>query len=504
MMKVSEKKIISGWLLAVLEVAALPIPPSQEVILKVLKKPPSVYRWQSPVFSPDGEWIAFSFTTKDNPKRFSIGRMREDGSDFEKLCCKKIEARRPIWFPDGKRLLFQRRSGLQNIFYVYDLQEKKVFPISGMVTAGVLEQNRWLDVSPDGNFLFWTKVRVDGFKMVMGRLKREEAKYVVEEVRILYPLLPEDPGQVNEAWKLSPLFAWYENKGFTDGGKTLVFAGTRDEGGNLDAYTMDLESGKIRRLTRHIEWDEGGSFSPDGRWFAFETTRAHAVLSCLSNLPIPPFLDFVLVFPITNVTLTGPWFAPHEAYLLDRKGDRGDYFGQRLTEAGDQGWAIRGGVHWHPGGKKVIWGALLGPEQSDSEIVIATFPHLKKGKPLPIFPMRAPAFAPLLKEVKPFPRTFHRVLQGRKGGSVELTFKGTLLKGDFTLRFDHFAEKEGEILNGTMQVRISGLGRAHLLTQLTMTGATKGEAKIDLKIQGKNIEGVCESRYGERHFEKRF
>jgi WD40-like Beta Propeller Repeat len=364
------------------------IPPPPPVPLsftpREIPKPPGVKNWSHPRFSPDGEWLAFHFSSEESQDTFRLGKIRLDETAFQCFTCdQQLDARRPVWFPDGKRMMFQTPHGLTNIFYVLELDQGKIYEIQGMRLRPVLDHDRWTMLSRDAAKLIWTKVWVDGFRVVMGAFVKDEQGYRVEDVRLIYPPSIADDSNT-EQWEQA--LAWYENKHLTDGGKTLVFAGSRDQGANLDVYLLDLEIGAVHRLTNHREWDEGGEFSPDGTLFAFETTRAHEVLSVLAHVPIPAFLDFALVLPIRNVTLTGPWFAPHEPFIIDKFGDRGDYIGQRLSVAGDQGWAIRGGVHWHHDGTKITWSEWLNPDQIDSRIFVGEFSGLTPGQPLPQAP----------------------------------------------------------------------------------------------------------------------
>jgi hypothetical protein len=131
-----------------------------------------VQDWSHPRFSPDGEWLAFHFSHEKSPERFHIGIMRTDGTAFQCLTCNiRLDARRPVWFPDGKRLMFETRRRLDNVFYVLELGPRQLSQIKGMTSwRHLLEHNRCTMISPDGKKLIWTKVWVDGFR---GRRCRE-------------------------------------------------------------------------------------------------------------------------------------------------------------------------------------------------------------------------------------------------------------------------------------------------------------------------------------------
>jgi dipeptidyl aminopeptidase/acylaminoacyl peptidase len=53
-------------------------------------------------FSPDGKWIAFTSNRSKTPQ---IWVMPTDGGEARQVTSLKLGAHRPVWFPDGKRLL---------------------------------------------------------------------------------------------------------------------------------------------------------------------------------------------------------------------------------------------------------------------------------------------------------------------------------------------------------------------------------------------------------------
>jgi len=474
-------------------------PAPEPVTVQDVPRPPSVKRWITPRFSPDGQWIAFSFTGTDSPDKSSIGIIRPDGTGFQCLSCfSGINTSHPDWFGDMQRMLV--RSGDPQIpFYILDRAASVLYPITGVTTG--LEENRFPVLSPDEKKLVWTKVRTDGFHIVMGNLVTDTAGYHVEDVRLLYPppmTNEEDP----EQWGWAG--AWYEAKSFTDGGKSLFFSGSRDQGGNLDGYLLDLETGVVIRVTNHPEWDEGGQFSPDGQWLVFETTRAHDVLSVVATVPIPPFVDFALVLPVTNITLSGPMFAPHEPYLLDRTGDRGKYFGQRLSAAGDEGWAIRGAVYWHHDGTKVVWGELLNPTEDDTRIRIATLVSRHPVASLPVRPTPTPQWAPLMEDVPPRADKIRKTLRGKSFGSAVLDIDGTILSGTFTMSFNNYSWDGQNILNGMMKISVPVLGKAQWSGDIRLSGCHTGFVKIDMDIDKKTVKGRMVSEMDGVKHEKTF
>ncbi len=62
---------------------------------------------QSPRWSPDGRWIAFAESTRDNASLQSVFVMKPDGTDVRRLTHHHdVDATPPCWSPDSKRLAY--------------------------------------------------------------------------------------------------------------------------------------------------------------------------------------------------------------------------------------------------------------------------------------------------------------------------------------------------------------------------------------------------------------
>ena len=479
------------------EPTATSFPPRPErVEVAYLSKPEAVLGWGAPRFTPDGRAISFAFAHRSRPQRRDIGLVSLSDGAFSCLTCSlPRDAAAHWWFPDGRRLLYYFYTTYNPNFYVFELERPADVLLVEGTKSSELTHDRFPVLSPDGRKLVWTKVRLDGFHMVMGDLVRTSTGYRVERVRLLYPPTGGNPDDVR-SWARA--HAWYEAKSFTDGGRTLVFAATRDQAANVDIYTLDLLSGEVRRVTRHPEWDETAEFSPDGRWLAFESTRAHTVLEYLSNVPLPPLIDFAAVLPITNLTLSGPLFATHEPYLLDREGDRDSYFGQRLSTEGALGWGTREGVHWSPDGTLLVWGAVLGTPPQDTHIGICRLVERRPVQPLPAVATPDPEWAPLLDRVPLRSARVDRVLAGPAGGHVRLVVDGNIASGAFSMSFEGYSEDGLHVLDGSFSLRVPVVGSAHLLADVTLRGVESGRLQVDLQVEGSEARGFIRSERGGR------
>jgi Tol biopolymer transport system component len=99
----------------------------------------------SPVWSPDGKWIAYTSRRSD---RFGIYRKQSDGSNGEELLASAETAILPdSWAHDGKSLFYTQ-------FYSGDHQEIWVLPTQGENKSQmVVARGSGGDLSPDGRWL---------------------------------------------------------------------------------------------------------------------------------------------------------------------------------------------------------------------------------------------------------------------------------------------------------------------------------------------------------------
>ena len=489
----------------------LPPPPKAEPFVAAeVTKPPAVDRWEAASISPDGEWIAFQFQGPDTGGIERIGVVRLDGSDFRCVTCDgTIDGGRPTWFPDSRRILMR---SFASTFAVADVETGQVVAGEGTEAPGLDLQNRVAVLSPDGTKLAWTKIWVDGYRIVMGDLVHESGAYRVENVHVVHPLPAADDDA--DAWARAG--AWYEAKGFTNGGRSLVYAGTRDHAGNIDTYVLDLATGSVERLTSHADWDEEVEFSRDGEWFVVNSTRGHDILAPIANVPQPAFLTYATVHLFVMLGVAGELYAPHEPYLFDRFGEREGYAGQRLGMGGGDGWAERGGPRWHPDSTRVVWTELLAPgwteglgdieinnDRDKSRLMLGTFTDRAPSSPAPVHPTPMPAWAIPIDRVEPR-GDLHTQLDGTFSGSVEIDLQGALIVGSARVTYDGYSWDGEHVLNGTSEATSSGITSGRITTQLELSGEHTGFVDVSLDINGPSATGHIRSSYDGRTLEHVF
>jgi len=154
-----------------------------------------------------------------------------------------------------------------------------------------------------------------------------------------------------------------ELRGFSGSGQEVTYIGSPTESCNIDVYAINLITGKIRRLTAHPEYVDPVDISPDDAWTAVMDTRGTGRQMWLSGMRgIPPIIDMIVTGATSSTRNNGErrFFQP---WLIDRYGDRGQYYGQRINAAGDGSpgsvndpeWNGRADPKWSPDGTRIVY-----------------------------------------------------------------------------------------------------------------------------------------------------
>lgn len=126
-----------------------------------------------------------------------------------------------------------------------------------------------------------------------------------------------------------------ELRGFSGNGDEITYIGNPRESNNIDLFSVHLKTGAVRRLTSHPEYADPMGFSADNEWFVVMDTRGTDRQMWMSGMRgIPPLIDLVAVTAAASTRNNGlrRFFQP---ILIDRHGDRGDYYGQQVNAGGE-------------------------------------------------------------------------------------------------------------------------------------------------------------------------
>lgn len=510
-----------------------PAPPPESMSASVVPMPPGVVEWSRARYTADGNMVA-TFKSQSGGKN-AVGWLRPDGTGFHCITCAPLPGKdvgAPLPFPDGRRLFVQSPSNMNAagtfsyhvIECVPSLEQcdtATTKPVQGLVrglTDNRGTQDREMRLAPAGDKLLWTRIRPDGYFMLLGDIVEAPGQYLLEDVRVVNP---RGGSLFGDAAALALAAPWYEAKDLSHDGRFLTFSGSMGGSLNYDNFLMDLETGSVRRLTVDPDWDEDAGISPDGQWFVSGTSKGMNRQAAWGNVPRPPMADIAMVGPLSNMflprTLPGTGSSPKRIgslrhVLVDINGERGEYNGQPIEPPQEPEWTGSGGgrggsLDWAPDGvgllrvqtrRDPVTGADL---ETRLQIV-----HLTERAPHPpVVPAATtdPSWAPLLSEVPVRSNvSTSRRLAGPAGGSVNVVRLGNMLFGYWALTYDDYSADGCSMLAGT-QSTLTLLGVFAQYSENTrLTGCHDGYTTASVRFAGSSSSGRIVSEYDGRHFER--
>ncbi len=122
---------------------------------------PMMVEARLPVWSPDGQWLAFQYYKDQN---WHIARVRKDGSGLKQLTFDAYDHREPAWQPDGRALIFSGDKDRSFDIYELELTSGAIRPL----TAGTAD-DYYSAVSPDGAAIVFVRAEGRKYDLVVRR-----------------------------------------------------------------------------------------------------------------------------------------------------------------------------------------------------------------------------------------------------------------------------------------------------------------------------------------------
>ncbi len=262
-----------------------------------------------PALSPDGRRVVFALARLDheaNEFRGNLWMLPVEGGPPTPFTSGEARDTSPVWSPDGRWIAFLSNRGGKRGGHKKAAVQLWIIPVDGgearqltFFKAGV-SQPAW---SPDGRTLaFVTRGTAD--KLETGGKNAEDDELIVREItRPKYkfdgmgflegyahiwtvPLESGDPTRLTDGDFDHDAPAWLL------GGREIVFLANRTPGADFsfvrDVWATDVHTGAIRRLTRNTGPAVSLAPSPDGRWIAFVGHDFHAKSATNNGLWIVP------------------------------------------------------------------------------------------------------------------------------------------------------------------------------------------------------------------------
>lgn len=256
-----------------------------------------------------------------------------------------------------------------------------IYPIYWPTSSNSSGTPREMRLHPDGIHMGWSSFTSGGEFAYYGRLKFRSnptdgtllvPRYDLVDVNLLVQPNGTAPimAQGTELKLHDEAITVGELRGFSGAGDEILYIGSTREANNIDLFAVHMITGAVRRLTSHPEYADPIAFSHDNQWFVTMDTRGSNRQMWMSGERyIPPLIDLVTITAASSTRNNGVrrFFQP---ILIDRYGDRGDYFGQRVNYEGDGSngsvndldWNGRADPAFSPDGTHIVfWQALVIP-----------------------------------------------------------------------------------------------------------------------------------------------
>ncbi|KAF2998976.1 hypothetical protein E8E13_007428 [Curvularia kusanoi] len=371
-----------------------------------------------------------------------------------------------------------------------------IYPIHWPGTNSVPREMR---VHPDDTHIGWSSFTSGGQFAYFGRLFFNKApndlgpqapRYDLVDINILYDPTRAAPLATNGTHLTihNDAITVGELRGFSGSGDEVTYIGYPTESTNIDLYAIHLTTGTVRRLTSHPEYADPIAFSADDKWFVTMDTRGSNRQMWMAGLRgIPPLIDIVATTAAASTRNNGArrFFQP---ILIDRHGDRRDYFGQQINAGKDEGnggisdpnWNGRADPAFSPDGTRIVyWQAIVGAPACggrnnlkcpvstaqggrEYRVMLAKLRARKPAVPKEVF--RAPDFLPWATPFTPgslppsslsiTPGTY--TLNGKVAGHATVHFFGNETRiTRVAVNYTRFSDDGTHVLNGFEDVAVS-------------------------------------------------
>jgi serine/threonine-protein kinase len=323
----------------------------------------------SPVWSPDGQWIAYvsgnpPYVTLANLAPSSIWVVRATGGTPVRITADRPLHASPVWLPDSRSLLFiSNQDGGRDVYFVRLSRSGAPAAAPVRMTTGLYPHT--ISLSADGRRLVY-------------------AVHTETSNIVALPLLPGRSVSLRDAKPVTSGSQQIESFAVSPDGRWLVFDSNRN--GNQDIWRMPLDrSAPPELLSAGPEDEFQPSYSADGSLVGFHATRSG---SARDLYVIPAKGGQRTRIEVRTPNNLAPQFSPDgRSVLYSEWAARGEPRVQAASRlATDQGWGrttplftlAATWAEWSPDGKWLAFlrrtGLFLAQPDSKNPRQIMTFP----------------------------------------------------------------------------------------------------------------------------------
>ncbi|KAJ4984608.1 saponin hydrolase precursor [Stagonosporopsis vannaccii] len=368
----------------------------------------------------------------------------------------------------------------------------RIYPIYWPDAKGAPREIR---VHPDDTHIGWSSFNEGGQFAYFGRLsfnarpldsEPQNPRYDLVDVNLLVDPIRAAPLTTNGTHITlhADAITIGELRGFSGSGDEITYIGYPSESTNIDLYAVHVKTGAVRRLTSHPEYADPIAFSADDQWFVTMDTRGSDRQMWMAGLRgVPPLIDIVAITAAASTRNNGArrFFQP---ILVDRHGDRGEYFGQQVNAEGDDSfidpnWNGRADPAFSPDGTKIVfWQAIVSapacggqnplkcPESTaqggrEYRVMLAKLRGRRPTMPKEVY--KVPDYLPWATPFTPgsLPASplvippGNYTLNGKISGHAQVRFFGEQSINRVAVNYTNYADNDERVLNGYEDVTVT-------------------------------------------------
>ena len=457
-----------------------------------------------PIYTFTGT-VIFAYRTINDPQDdnfYRIATINDDGTNLRQIYSGNINLKktgngfRLMPFHDNKRVLLgDFILECEPCIDTCEKAELVELDYPGFLFEAPELYMHWSEIviAPDNRHMAWTCLVGEGAVNFIGRLKKDNNRYVLENVHTISTSKDVEEDFANPGYyKAVPLIGG-EIKQFIHGGASLSLVGSVASC-LPDSVEQDLKTGKTTAVTCMPGYEETTIFSPDEKLGITMSTRGSEKtnFAVLGLMPRP--YGYLVTGALNNCVymyaVAGARFfrkANVGPVLIDiekSKQQRG-YLGVQLNDPEEE-WVYCSPISWHPGGQKAMWPEILRGKGKD-RIQIVHLPDYKpkaavaaSAVPIPENYGANPSDALL----KPLGKDVNGKIQGENSGYAEICFvQKDAEKHTGTFRqiiYYNYSDDGANFYNGYEKLNTTPGNGLVYEANLTLKGENTG--KMDMRV----------------------
>jgi len=359
-------------------------------------------------------------------------------------------------------------------------------------------QDREFRLSPDGEYMMWTRATTKQFMMLLGKLHCPEQTNLncsisEDHTWVLNPV-QYDEQKSNYTVHGTLYSTWYEAKAFHFDGKGMDYASSQSSSNDYNTHRASFygDEWTSELIAGTLEWDEtiitrpGGDFFGVGssRYYSEPERKGNQVLQRFPKLAawtaarLPAFIDAVRIRGanqfLENATLR---FGMLDPWLTQRPDCNSDFLGLDLVRRDrEDGWESISDYDWNEKGTQLLFCQRCvnndtrepACKTNSTRIRIVDFTNLPEFPPITDYTTLVPTWAIKLSQYDPGfnDKNYYGVRKffGTKSGYLTIDWNGSMLLGKTTVIYDNFSNYEdsaGQSFTGSQTIWINSLENSY-------------------------------------------